>query len=86
MKWEKAIAKIEKALAEGANVGIQYHRKWMKNDSHIDDVDKVVTYDWHGTECKAINTFNDSIDEGSHIIDDVLTDHFFGIRFRGEYK
>lgn len=84
MKWEKAIQKIEKALAEGANVAVIYHRKWMLNDSHIHDVESIVEYDWHGTTCKAVNVKGDLVDEGSFIIDEVLTDYFFGCKYDKE--
>lgn len=84
MNWNKAVAKIEQALNEGANVAVQYHRKWMKNDSHIHDVEEVVEYEYKGKVCKALNLWGDQIDEGSHIIDQVLTDYFFGITWKAE--
>lgn len=80
MNWNKAVKKIEQALAEGANVAVRYHRKWVKQESHIDDVDCISDYDWNGQICKAVNTFHDQLNEGSHIIDEVLTDYFFGTR------
>lgn len=80
MKWDKAINKIEKALAEGANVAVHYHRKWMKNDSHLDDVESISKYEWNGQICKAVNTFHDQLNESSHIIDEVLADYFFNTR------
>ena len=80
MKWNKAIKQIETALALGKEVAIDYHRKWNTCDAHIDRVDGIVLYDWHGEQCKAVSTFFDLIDEGSHIIDDVSTDPSFFMR------
>ena len=71
MKWEMAIKKIEKAMAEGKKVEIEYHRKWMKQDSHFDVVYSISEYDWHGDVCKAVSTYHDGLDEDSHIIDAV---------------
>lgn len=83
MLWIKAIAKIEQALAEGATVGVIYHRKWNRNSNEIkkDDVDAVIEYDWHGKTCKAVNTTHDQINEGTYIIDEVLPDYYFGSTF-----
>lgn len=79
MKWEKAIEKIEKALAEGAlHVEIFYHRKWMKNDSHFDTVDKIISYEWEGETVKAVSTYHNVVDPYSYIIDEVVPDYFFG--------
>ena len=73
MKWEKALKQIEAALTDNKEVEIKYHRKWAKNihDYRIGMVDNVVEYDWHGDTCKAINTYYDQVDEGTHIIDEV---------------
>lgn len=72
MKWNKAVEQIEQALAADKAVSVYYHRKWMKNDAHYDKVDSVCEYDWHGETCKSVNTYNDQIDEYSHIIDEVI--------------
>lgn len=77
MKWNKAVEKIEKALANDDYVIITYHRKWMKNDSHTEAVDSISEYEWNGQICKAINTDGNQIDEDSHIIDEVAVDSFF---------
>lgn len=73
MKWEKALKQIETALANNKEVEIKYHRKWAKNihDYRIGMVENVVEYDWHGDTCKAIDTYYDQVDEGTHIIDEV---------------
>ena len=76
MKWNKAIEKIEQALAEDHKVIIEYHRKWMKNDYHSDTVDNICEYEWQGQICKAVNTYNDQINESSHIIDAIAVDWF----------
>lgn len=77
MNWNKAIKKIEQALAANEAVSVIYHRKWMKNDSHHLDVESVIEYDWKGQICKAVNLYeggiSDQINEGSHIIDEVIT-------------
>ena len=76
MNWNKAIKQIEQALAVDKAVSVEYHRKWMKNDSHILDVEEVITYTYKGQICKALNLYNgginDQINEGSHIIDKVI--------------
>lgn len=71
MKWAKAIRLIEWALAQGHDVEIRYHRKWMPNDTHYDTVSYLPRYDWNGQECRAITTFHDQIDGSTHIVDDV---------------
>ena len=71
MKWAKAIAKIEKALAAEKTVVIEYHRKWILQDSHVEHVESVSEYEYEGQICKAVNTFSNQINEGSHIIDGV---------------
>lgn len=71
MKWQKAIEKIEYALDSGRTVVIEYHRKWNLQDSHVDQVDNVVEYEYEGQICKAVNTWHDQIHESSHIIDGV---------------
>lgn len=76
MNWNKAIRQIEQALAVDKAVSVEYHRKWMKNDSHCSAVDSVVEYQWEGQICKAVNLYDyaisDQINEGSHIIDKVI--------------
>lgn len=72
MNWNKAVKQIEKALTAGSAVSVEYHRKWMKNDSHYDKVDNVVEYEYEGQICKAVNTWHDQINESSHIIDEVI--------------
>ena len=76
MNWNKAIKQIEKALAAGSAVSVTYHRKWMKNDSHINEVEEVISYKYEGQICKALNLYyggySDQINEGSHIIDKVM--------------
>lgn len=69
MKWAKALRQIEWALANGYDVEIRYHRKWMPNDVHYDTVEFIPTYDWRGEECKAISTHHDQIDGTTHIVD-----------------
>ena len=71
MKWAKAIAKIEAALAADRNVVIEYHRKWILQDSHVDTVESITEYEYEGRIYKAVNTFSDQINESSHIIDGV---------------
>ena len=71
MKWNKAVQQIEAALEEGKIVEIIYHRKWMKNDSHIQQVESISEYEWNGWKLKAVNLFHDQINDGSHIIDEV---------------
>lgn len=76
MNWNKAINKIEQALAVDKAVSVEYHRKWMKNDSHFNTVEEVISYEYSGQICKAVNLYNggisDQINEGSHIIDKVI--------------
>lgn len=71
MKWTSAIKKIEKAMAEGKKVKIEYHRKWMPI-TYYGIVENVVDYEYQGERCKAVNTYHDGIDEYAHIIDDVI--------------
>jgi len=71
MNWNTAIKKIEQALAAGSAVSVQYHRKWMKQDAHIDTVDKIITYDWKGETVKAVSTYHNVVDPYSYIIDEV---------------
>lgn len=84
MNWNKAINRIEKALSDGANVAVDYHRKHMVNDRHIHDVESVVEYDWKGQSCKAISVTGNLLDEDSTIIDEVLVDHFFRTKWNLE--
>lgn len=72
MKWNTAINKIEKALAAGSAVSVRYHRKWMLQQAHIDKVESVNEYAWEGQICKAVSTYYDLLDEGSHMIDEVI--------------
>lgn len=71
MNWNKALTKIEAALAANRTVVIEYHRKWNLADSHVDTVESITEYEYEGRICKAVNTFNDQINESSHIIDGV---------------
>lgn len=72
MKWIKAVEQIEQALAAGKAVSVQYHRKWMPQLTPIDKVDSVVEYKYAGEICKAVNTYHNQLNEGSHIIDEVI--------------
>lgn len=74
MKWNKATKAIEQAMSEGKDVAIEYHIKWLTNYSKIDHVRDIVTYEWKGAECKAINTGFDQLNEGTHIIDNIYID------------
>lgn len=74
MKWDKAINKIEKALAAGKAVSVHYHRKWMKQDAHFDTVEQVITYDWEGKKVKAISTWHNVVDNYSYIIDEITVE------------
>ena len=77
MKWNKAIEQIEKALADGKRVEVSFHRKWARNcnEYKTDKVDKVVSYDWHGEECKFVDTWEGyGLEEGNFIIDDVIVE------------
>lgn len=79
MKWEKAIAKIEAAQADGAlSVMVVYHVKYDRYGSHHDTVDSIIDYEYKGQICKAINTYHDQLTEGTHTIDEVVPDYFFG--------
>lgn len=71
MNWNKAVTKIEAALAANKHVVIEYHRKWNKADSHVATVESVVDYEYEGRICKAVNMAHDQINESSHIIDGV---------------
>ena len=73
MKWTTAIGQIETMLAMGESVVISYHRKWMKNDSHIEDVQDILSYEYQGKECKAVQTAFQSVEDGNFIIDEVFT-------------
>jgi len=72
MKWSTAVRKIDRALAQNLAVEIRYHRKWVQNDNHWDRVEGINTYDWYGQTCKAVKTWRDSLDEDSHIIDEII--------------
>ena len=74
MKWNKAVKQIEQALAANKDVSIKYHRKWMKQDAHHDNVYSLAEYEYNGQICKAVNTYDDLINEDSHIIDEVVED------------
>lgn len=86
MKWTKAIAKIETALSDGANVSVAYHRKWAHNVNEFKygDVDHVGEYDWHGDTCKAVFISGGMLEEGNFIIDEVLVDYFFNIKYESK--
>ena len=71
MNWNTAIKQIEKALAADKAVSVHYHRKWMKNDSHFDTVDKIISYEWKGETVKAVSTYYNVVDPYSYIIDEV---------------
>lgn len=71
MKWSKVIETIEEAQERGDRVEIEYHRKHMKHDRHFDTVESVTAYEYNGEWCKAISTYNDSIDESTHIVDEI---------------
>ena len=76
--WEKAVALIEDAIAHDDYVAISYHRKWVPQDRHLyQKVECVTPYEWGGGIRKAISTSCDQINEGTHIIDEVLVDSFF---------
>lgn len=77
MKWNTAVKKIEKALAEGHEVQIVYHTKYAKiYQSQFDLVENVLEYDWQGTTCKAINTNMNQLNESSHTIEAIFIDSF----------
>lgn len=71
MKWNFAIGIIEEALKYESEVTVIYHRKWMKNESHIDTVDKIISYEWKGETVKAVSTYHNVVDPYSYIIDDI---------------
>ena len=72
MKWNTALQQIGMALKDGKDVCIRYHRKWMKNDSHIDQVESLSEYTWNGWIKYAVNTFHDQLLDSTHIIDEVI--------------
>lgn len=72
MKWNKAVEQIEQALAAEQAVSVRYHRRWMTKLPQFDKVDSVVEYAYAGKICKAVNTYNDQLNEGSYIIDEVI--------------
>lgn len=72
MKWNAAVQQIGAALKEGKIVEVVYHRKWMKNDSHIEQVESLSEYQWNGWIHYAVNLFHDQLNEGSHIIDEII--------------
>ena len=63
---------IEQALAAKKAVSVKYHRRWMTKLPQFDKVDSVVEYAYTGEICKAVNTYNNQLNEGSHIIDEVI--------------
>ena len=71
MKWSKAIWEIRNRMASGEKVLITYHRKHMKNDSHIEYVDEVIEYLYNRETCFAINTDCNQFDESTHIVDEI---------------
>lgn len=72
MKWNTAIKQIEQAMAEGRQVGIEYHRKWERNSRQFDVVYSVSEYDWNDDVCKGVTTYYDILDEDNYIIDGVV--------------
>ena len=78
MVWNKAIKQIEDGLNTGANVGVRYHVKRDRHFSYVNDVESIVDYEYKGKKCKAINLYNNQLNEGTHIIDEVRCDWFFG--------
>jgi len=72
MKWIKAVEQIEQALAAGKAVSVTYHKRWMTKLPQFDKVDSVVKYEYAGEICKAVNTYYNQLNEGSHIIDEVI--------------
>lgn len=74
MKWNKAIKAIEQAMSEDKRVSVEYHIKWMNKYSKLEAVTEIVSYEWKGAECKAINTGSDQLNEGTHIIDNIYID------------
>ncbi len=72
MNWNKAINKIEQALAAEKTVSVHYHRKWMKQDAHYDTVDKIISYEWKGEIVKAVSTWHNVVDPYSYIIDEII--------------
>lgn len=74
MKWNKAVEAIEQALAADKAVSVHYHRKWMKQDSHYDTVDQIISYEWDGETVKAISTYHNVVDPYSYIIDEVIVE------------
>lgn len=72
MKWEKAVNKIEEALADGKRVEINYHVKYNPKQSHFDVVESVHEYDYYdGEKYKTVITYDDGLDEVIHIIDSI---------------
>ena len=73
MKWSKAIEIVDRALSEDMTVTITYHRKWCRNTNEIktDEVEAVVSYEWNGENCKAVNTLHDQLNEGCYIIEEI---------------
>lgn len=76
MKWSKAIEMIEKALADGKCVEIEYHRKWNRNSNEVrwSTVESVECYKWKGEILKAVNVPYNIIEEGNWIINSVNVD------------
>ena len=79
MKWNKAIEKIEQAQKDGAlSILVCYHVKYDRYMRKFGDVESIITYQYDGKECKAINLAHDQLTEGTHTIDEVVPDYFFG--------
>ena len=77
MKWNTAVKKIEKALAEGHKVQVVYHTKYAKiYQSMFDEVEKVLEYQYKDQTCKAINTDKNQLNESSHTIEAIFIDSF----------
>ena len=72
MKWNKAVEKIEAALAEEKKVEITYHIKYNRKIYYTDTVESVHEYDYYdGKQYKTVITYHDGLDEVRNIIDEV---------------
>lgn len=68
MKWDKAIAKIEKITAQGKTAQIEYRVRYDRYMTYCENVEKVGDYEYHGEDCKAIHTSTNLLDETSHTV------------------
>lgn len=80
MKWNKAVKEIEEAINNGEDVVIRYHIKHDTRQTRVMDVESVIEYEYKGSMCKAINTYDDQVLEGMHVIDEVAINKFFELR------